>query len=125
KPKTIKNPALPLPPLEPLPAPDTVAPTLQNVTLPVTTATRDVEVAIEATDDVAVAEMRLANEDGNWGPWQPFTTPVIHTLSGGFAVKGVFVQVRDMAGNVSGTVYRTTRYEQAAQNPDPDPDPDP
>jgi hypothetical protein len=110
-PKTIQVPATPLPPLAPLPTPDTTPPALVNFTLPAATTTRAVNVSIEATDNVAVAEMRLANEDGVWGPWQPFVTPVLHTISDGYAVKGVYVQVRDMADNRSAAVYKTLRYE--------------
>lgn len=112
-PKTPKLPALPRPAIPALPGPDNVAPTLTAVTMPATTTTQDITVAITATDNVAVAEMRVANEDGTYGPWQPFVTPFTHRLSNGYAVKGVFVQVRDMAGNESAGVYRTTRFEAA------------
>ncbi|MCW2962097.1 MAG: Ig-like surface protein [Thermoleophilia bacterium] len=112
-PTTIRIPQTPLPALAPLPLPDVTAPVLANVVTPATTTTRDVTVAITATDDQAVGEMRLANEDGAWGPWQPFATPVTHQLSANFAVKGIYVQVRDFGGNLSATVYRTLRYEAA------------
>jgi hypothetical protein len=109
-PKVTKLPTLPLPALEPLPTPDLIAPTLTNVVLPATTTTQTVQVAITATDDRAVTEMQLAKEDGAWGPWQPFATPVAYELSAGFGVKGVYVRVRDIAGNESAAVYRTTGY---------------
>ena len=109
-PTTLKLPTLPLPALQPLPTPDLVAPTLTNVVLPATTTTQTVQVAITATDDRAVTEMQLAKEDGAWGPWQPFATPVAFQLSAGFGVKGVYVRVRDIAGNESAAVYRTTGY---------------
>ena len=121
-PKAPVVPAVPRPAIPALPGPDTVAPTLTAVTMPAVTNAQDIAVAITATDNVAVAEVRLANEDGNYGPWQPFLTPLTHRLSNGFAVKGVFVQVRDMAGNESAAVYRTTRYE-AAPGPDEPPAP--
>ncbi len=120
-PKTIKLPTLPLPALEPLPTPDLVAPTLQNVVLPATTTTRTVQVTVTATDDRAVTEMQLAREDGNWGPWQPFASPVAYELSAGYGVKGVFVRVRDIAGNESPAVYRTTGFVAPVDPGDPPP----
>jgi hypothetical protein len=116
-PKEITLPTLPRPAIPALPAPDILAPSVTNVVLPATTSVQAVSVVVTATDDVAVGEMRLANEDGNWGPWQPFATPVTHQLSANYAVKGVYVQVRDMAGNLSNAVYRTLRYEAAPVAP--------
>ncbi|MEO6867312.1 MAG: hypothetical protein ABI200_04755 [Gaiellales bacterium] len=109
-PKTIKTPTLPLPALEPLPEPDTIAPVVKTITMPATTIKQDVQVAINATDARGVTEMQLAREDGNWGPWQPFSTPVTYRLSNGLGIKGVFVRVRDMAGNESNSVYRTIGF---------------
>ncbi len=120
-PRTIKLPTLPLPALEPLPTPDLIAPTLTNVTLPATTTTQTVQVGITATDDRAVTEMQLATEDGMWGPWQPFATPVAFELSAGFGVKGVYVRVRDIAGNESAAVYRTIGYVEAVDPDEPPP----
>ncbi|MBC7462118.1 MAG: hypothetical protein H7287_12215, partial [Thermoleophilia bacterium] len=51
-----------------LPLPDVTAPKLTTVTMPTSTTTRAVAVTIAATDDTAVTELRLANEDGSWGP---------------------------------------------------------
>lgn len=110
RPTNPRVPALPLPALAPLPAPDVVAPVLRAITLPAGTTTRDVEVGIDATDDVAVAELQLAREDGTWGPWQPYAPAVTYRLSDGYGVKGVYVRVRDMAGNESNAVYRTLTY---------------
>ncbi|MCB0879427.1 MAG: hypothetical protein KDC46_10685 [Thermoleophilia bacterium] len=107
EPADVSVPALPLPALAPLPEPDVTAPTVRTVTVPPVSTTQDVDVTIDATDDMQVAELRLAREDGNWGPWQPFTSPVNYTLSDGLGTKGVYVQVRDMAGNASNIVYRT------------------
>ena len=107
-------PATPLPTPAALPLPDTTAPSLVSVTMPASTSTQAVTVTSSATDDTAVTEMRLANEDGAFGPWQPYQPAVTQQLSAGYSVKGVFVQVRDMAGNESNTVYRTIRYEAVA-----------
>ncbi len=109
-PKTIKVPTLPLPALAPLPEPDTTAPVVSAITLPATTSKQTVDVTIAATDDVAVTEMQLAREDGTWGPWQPFAKTVAYALSDGYGAKGVYVRVRDMAGNESNAVYKTVSY---------------
>lgn len=107
-----------LPPVEPLPAPDTVAPVLADTALPASTPTRDITVGLQATDDQGVAEVRLANEDGTWSEWAPFQADVQWRLTAGYGVKGVYVQVRDMAGNESLHRYRTLRYEAVAVAPD-------
>ncbi len=96
--------------LPPPPAPDTVAPTLTSITLPTTTANRTITVGITATDDQRVAQVRLANEDGNWGAWTDFSPTIQHQLSPGYSIKGVYVQVRDAAGNESRVIYRTLLY---------------
>lgn len=101
----------PIPALQSLPHPDLAAPLLTNVILPATTTTRDVTVAVVATDDTTVTEYHVANEDGNWGPWLPFGTGTVHhTLTAGYMLKGITVEVRDAAGNVSNSLYRTTSY---------------
>lgn len=98
---------------------DTAAPTVNAVTLPAETTTRTITVAINAADDTAVTEARFANEDGNWTAWRAFAANMQHELTAGYAVKGVTVQVRDAAGNESPTVFRTTRYAAAVQEPQP------
>jgi hypothetical protein len=120
-PKTVKVPTLPLPALEPLPTPDTQAPVVTKLTLPTSTTTRAIQVDVTATDDRGVAEMQLAREDGTWGPWQPFATPVTYDLSANFGTKGVYVRVRDMAGNESAAVYRTISYAAVPGPADPPP----
>jgi hypothetical protein len=114
-------PTLPLPAVEPLPAPDIKAPVISNVTVPVTTSSRTIQVTTTATDDRGVAEMQLAREDGNWGPWQPFASPVSWDVSANYGVKGVYVRVRDMAGNESIAVYRTLSYAAPVDPADPPP----
>lgn len=102
----------------PLPAPDTTAPALLGVTIPDPTLAQTVGVSIEASDDVAVTEMRTATEDGSWSDWRPFASQVDVTLSAGYGVKGLSVQVRDDAGNVSAVIYRTTTWSAPAPPPD-------
>ncbi len=99
-------------------APDAEAPVLHGLTLPAITATRTVTIAIDATDNVGVSGVRTANEDGNWGPWRAFAAEVGHELTAGFGTKGVFVQVRDAAGNHSNVLFRTLAFREVAPAPD-------
>jgi sugar lactone lactonase YvrE len=128
----------PQPDPDPDPAPqpnpgavDRTAPVVDAVTIPATTTSRAVDVAIDARDDVAVTQLRLATEDGNWGAWQAFASPARFTLTAGLGFRGVYVQVRDAAGRESNIVYRTTRLlgnepaPDPAPQPQPQPDPDP
>jgi sugar lactone lactonase YvrE len=91
-------------------APDTTAPTLRAFTVPATTAARTVTVTIDAIDDVKVTQVRFANEDGTWGTWKAYAPAMQHQLSAGYSIKGVYVQVRDAAGNESGLLFRTLLY---------------
>lgn len=85
------------------------APTLRQVTVPVTTATSVIEVVIDGVDDRAITQLRLATDDGNWGAWQAHAPTVRFTLRAGIGYRGVYVQLRDAAGNESVALYRTTR----------------
>lgn len=91
--------------------PDTETPTLNSVTVPATTTTREITVKIDAADNVAVTHARFATEDGNFGAWEPYSAQMPFTLSAGAGIKGVYVQVRDAAWNISASQYRTLRYE--------------
>lgn len=112
-----------VPPLRDAPKPDTAAPTLAGFTLPEFADGPTVKITIDATDDRRPAEVRTALEDGTWGPWVPFARELDVTLSDGAGVKGIAVQVRDVAGNESETVYHTLlrRHPQAAAEADPAP----
>jgi hypothetical protein len=71
------------------------------------TGSTRVTVEIEADDGEGsgVAEMRLKSSvDPQWGGWGLFEESVLWTISPGDGGKGVDVQVRDLVGNVSGTV---------------------
>ena len=91
-----------------VPPPADAAPVTTAVTLPAQTASQLINVSVAATDDHGVAQMRLANEDGTWKAWQPYAANVTWTLTGGASVKGVFVQVKDTAGQESNVMFRTT-----------------
>ena len=85
------------------------APTLRQVTVPATTAVSAIDVVIDAADDRGIAQVRLADDWGVWGAWQAYTPTVRFTLRAGLGYRGVYVQVRDAAGNESVALYRTTR----------------
>lgn len=102
----------PWPTPQPLPVatPDAQAPVLAPFTLPATTTSQTITITLSATDNVAVTEMRFANEDGIWSAWMPFTATHQHLLSAGYTYKGVFAQVRDAALNESAVQYATTLF---------------
>lgn len=89
----------------PQPGPDKTAPVLSKVTVTTASPSRFATVHLTATDSVAVTQARFANEDGTWGEWQTFKTAMPQLMSAGKGYKGVFVQVRDAAGNASTITY--------------------
>jgi hypothetical protein len=106
---------------------DNQAPVLNDAVVPAVTGAREITVGLQATDNVAVAQVRFANEDGNWGPWSAFAAQVPHTLTVNYGAKAIFVQVRDASGNESGTLLRRLSYQMDApvipgpENPPPGP----
>jgi hypothetical protein len=108
-----------VPPMREAPKPDTVAPKLNGFTLPEFADGPTVKITIDATDDRRPTEVRLADENGMFGPWVPFTPELEVTLSDGPGVKGIYVQVRDAAGNESESVYHTL-LRRAAEAADED-----
>jgi hypothetical protein len=97
------------PPPAPGAAPDGIAPTITNVVIPQTTTTRAINVHTDATDNVGVTWMRFASENGDdWTAWQAFAVDATYTIGASYSYHGVFVQVRDNAGNESTPVYRMT-----------------
>ncbi|MCW2974027.1 MAG: hypothetical protein JWN72_2300 [Thermoleophilia bacterium] len=101
-------PPVVVPPVVAPPVRDTKAPVLEELTLPKTIATRTVTVSTKASDNVAVTRMRLASDNGVWQPWQDYAAATPWTVAPTAMVKGVFVQVRDAAGNESNVKYLTT-----------------
>ena len=61
---------------------------------------------IVALDDAAPTWVRVANENGRYGRWQPYRAAVRHVLTRGTTQKLVTVQVADAAGNVSRAASR-------------------
>ena len=98
-----------------LPAPpDTTAPVLQSVTMPDSTTTPIIDLTMSATDNVGVAQYRTAAADGVWGAWLPYAATVSYMIPSPLGRAGVFVQVRDAAGNESGSIFRYVSYVSAA-----------
>ena len=89
------------------PKPDTTAPTISSVTLPASVDTPTAHVVLHVSDDRGAVQMRIADENGEWGAWEEFTPEFDAPLTDGPGVKGIYVQVRDAAENVSTAEYRT------------------
>lgn len=89
---------------------DVADPVLETVTVPNPAPSRDIVVTTTVTDDTGATQMRLANEDGNWGPWIAYQAQQPHALSASASLyKGVYVQVRDAVGRESNVIYRPTK----------------
>jgi hypothetical protein len=84
----------------PLVEPDVVKPRLTSVTGPATSASTAVDLQLDASDDVGVAQARWAGNDGTWSSWAPFA-PTLHVDLGAAGRHHVSVQLRDEAGNES------------------------
>jgi DNA-binding beta-propeller fold protein YncE len=91
----------PIPALGPEPRPDLEAPVLVAVDAPAETHDHQVEVAVRATDDVAVTGMRIADGSGNWQPWQTYSPRMLVQLAEGYGQRVTYVQVRDGMGRDS------------------------
>ncbi|MCW2973267.1 MAG: chromosome condensation regulator [Thermoleophilia bacterium] len=64
--------------------------------------TKQVTLKIAATDDVSgVGEVRFADENGTWKPWQAYSPTMPYTLHDG--PNGLFIQLRDKAGRAQET----------------------
>jgi DNA-binding beta-propeller fold protein YncE len=96
-----------VPPMRETPTPDTTAPVVGSITVPEFADGAIVRIKIEASDDRTPTEVRIADENGTWGDWIPFEPELDVTLSDEPGVKGIYVQVRDGAGNESESIYRT------------------
>ena len=96
-----------VPPMREAPKPDTTAPTISSVTLPASVDTPTAHVVLDVSDDRGAVQMRIADENGEWGAWEEFTPEFDAPLTDGPGVKGIYVQVRDAAENVSTAEYRT------------------
>lgn len=62
---------------------------------------RQVNLTLAATDAYTVAAMRLSNEVPPYGDWEPYTTGRPWTLASYDGARGVWVEFRDLVGNVS------------------------
>ena len=109
--EVVRTPISYVPVVAPVPPPPgavNLKPTLVSVRLPNPTTSQRIAVTIVATDDRAVTQVRLANEDGTWGAWQPYTPTMTHLLTPRAQLTGVYVQVRDTSRAESNTIYTKT-----------------
>lgn len=74
-----------------------------------------VTLALSASDNLGVAEMRVSEDSSFTGvPWEAYATTKAFTLSAGDGTKTVYAEFRDDAGNVSGTVNDAITYDATA-----------
>lgn len=109
----------PVPVLPPEPKPDAAAPVVAKVTAPGETTAPTVAVSVDATDDIAVTHMRIADESGEWRAWEPFRSSFDHALSHGLGTKVLYVQVRDKVGRESNVQWATTMRRPVPDESDP------
>jgi len=73
-----------------------------------------VTLALSASDaGSGMAQMRFSNNGSNWSAWQPYAASEIWALAAGDGIKTVYVQYRDVVGNVS-NFSDTIRLDTAA-----------
>ncbi len=73
-----------------------------------TTSSLTVTLTLSATDNIAVTQMLISNNDGFAGAsWENYATTKSWTLTSGDGVKTVYVKFKDAAGNVSVTTSDT------------------
>jgi hypothetical protein len=92
---------------------DTVEPTgaimVANNTSTVTE--REITLILNTPEETTGLQMRLRNNTGVWGSWQPFVPSLLWQLPEVFGQHIVFVEFRDQAGNVSTLYQVTVRYQ--------------
>jgi hypothetical protein len=93
-------------PEQPQPEADTTAPKLDGFTVPEFADSATINVSIDPGEEEP-KEVRFADENGTWGPWQAYKPELAVTLTDGAGVKGVYVQARDAAGNETDPLYKT------------------
>ena len=52
--------------------------------------------------DLTAMQMRISNDNNNWSAWEPFASMKPWMLASGEGSKSVYVELRDVAGNVIG-----------------------
>jgi hypothetical protein len=84
------------------------------------TQTRQISLNLSAVDSLSgVAQMRFANEIGDWTGWEPYAASKAWVLTDGDDLKTVSVEFKDTAGVVSVPYSCTVTLQlpQATQNP--------
>lgn len=106
----------PIPPIT-RPVIDTTAPVLTKLTLPLQVTTRDVQIAVTASDAVGITRVVVADEDGVWGAVKAYANPLPHTLTASAGYKRVYVKVYDAAGNESNQLFVDTQLVAGGTSP--------
>lgn len=102
-----------------LPKEDVLAPVLRGITVPDTTMEARVALELDATDDVAVTQMRIADASGEFGDWQEFAASSFVDIGEAIGGRVLSVQVRDAAGRESDVV--SARFAKVAPPDSADP----
>lgn len=82
---------------------------------PYTTAT-DVTLTVSCSDTHDVSDIRLSHDGSNWNLWQPYTTALAWQLIAGDGLKTVYLQARDVPGNVSAATVDTITLDTTLPN---------
>lgn len=67
------------------------------------------------SDDASgLYQMRFSNDGSSWSSWESFSSSKSWTIPGGSGTKTIYVQVKDLAGNVSSTMTDTIYLDDVA-----------
>lgn len=66
-----------------------------------------VTLTVSCSDTNGVAEIRFSNDGSNWEPWQAYTTSLAWQLETEEGLKTVYLQARDVPGNISAATTDT------------------
>lgn len=78
------------------------------------TTSTAVTLSLAATDATSgVSDVRTSNNGSTWGAWTAYAATTPHTLTATDGTRSVYVQFRDTAGNVSGTVTESIGLDRA------------
>lgn len=84
------------------------------------TTSRNVELAITSSDGAGsgVSEMRFGFDGSSWNSWTPVGSVQSDIIPSGYGLVTVYMQLKDNAGNISGSISDTIMYmsQPAASN---------
>ena len=104
-----------------MPRTDTRDPIVVSVTAPAETTNATVPVTVSASDPDgnAIVKLRIADENGDFGAWRPWTPSFEVALTNGIGTKRIYVQVMDEPGRVSEANYAVVQRKPIPDLADP------